>query len=442
MPVSTLLQKNIDFISNDCYLIIVSKVEIMTLKNIFISLFVFSFSVYSYGSHEHIINDDALKDESSTQRPYVSTDFNVTWFNPKFDPDQTGLFKNGEEARQIETLVDWAKQNADLKFPINVWYDSITTSKEALANTQNHLALALKEIQEKTQEIRFRDIWSLDYISKYSSAFDSRQNIYFKSDLARMAILLRYKDSAFEETPRYMVYSDLNIPPISLSAMYTDEKRKRVYGPLPSNILEEFGFALCQNHAGDRNYAYENAFLILDSQHKIACQSLWFGVLEINRERGEVFASRWADWQVSTQEKKCQIVFTSFAQMYKYYKYLKGEYGIGKEPEHMPVTLEARIEKFNRPSSLFEIESSEMKEDCLYTKDCQEKDYVGYQLANKTHPKFGPIDENGYVTKQVRYSYKVYKEKGESESLRDLTIDVNKPISSFYNSRSRFYYFA
>lgn len=394
-----------------------SGVSVMFVKNLILVFIFLSFSSFCDAMHTE------TNDSAHSSILYKShTELNLMWLNTELNPDQEDLFPKNK-ASNLQMVLDWAEKNVDLKYPINLWFCSKTTSKSAVENTKNAL-------KSSSKEIILRDKWDLDYIKTYPSAFDDKQDIYFNADLSRMAVLLRPKTHPQESEARYRVYADLNVPSLSLSSMFTDEKRKTKFGDLPADILSKYGFALSVNNAGDITFAYENAFLVLDTKHEIAWQALQFGVLDINRIRGETFASKnyWATYSVTERKKKSQIVFTSFQPMMQYYKYLTGEYGIEADPADMPKTLEEKILKLTDPLELFNLENEHLKVKCKIAKNTAFRDYVGYQRAGQNHPEFGPIDKEGYVRKTRRELY-----KAPMENLLYLTIQVNKPMSSFYN---------
>lgn len=367
------------------------------------------------------------------QEDYKNSELNIMWLNPKLDPEQEGLFPNNKKELFQNMVLGWVQKNTDLKFSINMWYNSKTSSSAALATTQTDFNPLL---QENCQNVTFKDIWDLPYIQSHPLAFEN-QDIYFISDLVRMAVALRHGHHNNPSLPRYVFYSDLNIPPLSLSSLFTDKTRIRKFNPDQPliGILKEYGFALPVNNAGDLRFPYENSFLALDSQHEIACQALDFAILDINRLRGEEFARQnyWANCTDSQRKTKSQIVFASFPDMMNYYKYLTGEYGIcspyqrGGDPNDMPKTLQGKKAKFPFPQELFSLTEAKMARKCLYAKFMLECEYIGYKFANKTSPSGLPVDAEGYVqstNRELRVA--------PDGDLRALTIQVDKPISSFY----------
>jgi len=163
------------------------------VSNTFAMLFFFSFS---FSSVSHAMEDQDLKSSPQIRRNYAeNSELNVKWLNSKLNSDQYGLFGDEKaEEEKINILLGWVKENPNFD-RINCWYDSSTTTQEALENTQNKLR-NLTEDNDSQDKITFRDIWVIDYIKEHPTAFDSQQDIYFKADLVRMAILLRHiKDS-------------------------------------------------------------------------------------------------------------------------------------------------------------------------------------------------------------------------------------------------------
>lgn len=343
------------------------------------------------------VSESSINEE---QVDYKNSELNLKWLNPQLDPEQESLFPKGKEESLQDMVAGWVRKNMDLKFSINVWYKSKTTSPKALAKTQNALnALLLEDYQKVT----FRD--TCDIAS--TSVFDN-QNIYFEADAVRMAIALRHGHHKDPSLPRYVFYSDLNIPPVSLSALFTDKTRiAKLNKDTLKGILDKYGFALPVNNAV--RPMYENSFLALDSQHEIAVQALKFGILEINQKRAEFFAREkcWTTWTESDIWSKSQIVFKSFPTMMNYYKYLTGEYGIcdedklGGDPDKMPKTLQGKKAEFPFPEGLFGLTTSSMTRQCKYAKDGQRCLYIVTSESN----------------------------------LSELTIQMDKPISGFYFSR-------
>lgn len=331
------------------------------------------------------------------EEDYNNSELNLMWLNSKEDPEQKGLFPNDKEAFFQNMILGWVQKNTGLKSSINMWYDSKTTSAATLAKTQADLKASL---QENAQKLTFRDIWDLNV-----DAFKD-QNIYFKADAVRMVVALRHGYHKDPSLPRYVFYSDLDIPSRSLSSLFTDKTRIRKYGEETLiDILKAYGFALPVNNAGKPQY--ENSWLAFDSQHEIAVQALKFGILEINRKRAEHFTREkvWDTWTPAQIKSKSQIVFTSFPTMMQYYKYLTGEYGIcdeegcGGDPDKMPKTLQGKIAEFLFPQELFSLTEAQMTRKCIYAK------IIGGQRCLC---------------------------KASEGDLRELTIQVDKPMSSFY----------
>ncbi len=411
----------------------------MFLKNLVVLSLLFSFSSVSYAmekqeQEQSLGSPSQIRPSAADQQEHYAdqSELNLMWLNSSLKMDQFGLFADEKAEREnMKVLVDWAVKNFDAhRVPINMWYDSQTTLPQALDNTQKNLDDSLKHAHIQNT-FKFRDIWDVDYIKQNPTVFGSKQHIYFKADLARVAILLRHIKDPDERVARYRFYSDLNIPAASLSLMFTDERRRlRFGGTLLSEILTKYGFALSQNQAGDPAHAYENAFIVLDAENKIACQSLQFGILEINRLRGQKLVDEdyWTHQHSSQIKTKCQIVFASFKSMMLYHAYLKGEYGIKGDQKKMPAALEDKIARYPDPSMLFNLDSATEKVAFNFGIDETIPDYVGFQLAGKVHPGTGlPVDQSGYISKPTRVLY-----CASEGNLINLTIQVNKPTSSFY----------
>ena len=395
------------------------------ILSLFISLFNFSYAI-----EEHEVSPQI---SSRSSQIAENTELNVKWLNAELNPNQFCLFGTQEAAeKQFTILLEWATKNPTLH-SINCWYNSQTTSPQALENTQNTLKNKLKE-KNCQKDITFKDMWEIDYIKNHPTAFHCSHPVYFIADLVRMAILLRFKGETdqnhSEFIPRYTFYSDLNIPTASLDSMFTDKTKKRsIAGPLLSEILDSYGFALSKNDAGDINYAYENAFIVLDSSHAVAYQSLQFAVLDLNRRRAELFFmdKYWEKLSAQEVKNKCQLVFMSFVPMMSYYKYLTGDYGINDDQRKMPPVLQARINHYKNPLALFSSDSTRPTVTFKYGKDVLELKYVGYQLANKEHSTGVMVNRDGYIKGVERILY-----LPSPTTLREVTIQVNKPISSFY----------
>ncbi len=380
--------------------------------------------------------ETAKLDAKVKKSRFVDLEPNFMWLNAKLDKEQYGLFGDKEkESVTIKALTSRAQANSDLLPPVIVWYDADTTSKKALECTQSAMKDSLQALKTKTKGIVFRNIWTIKYIQAHSSVFGKEQDIYFKADLVRLVVTLRQKSNDEEDGPKYVMYSDLNIPPFSLSQMFYDESHKVSLSELPTTIMDKYGFVLSSNEGLDDRYLHENAFHILNSENEIACQTFWFALVQINCLRGQNFVDEklWTKWDKEMTKKKSQIIFESYTQMMKYYYYLQGVYGIGDDPDKMPKTVQARIKKFSDPAKLFYLDGTSMKNRCNYYGVKNERQFVGFGTGGQSFKRNGvsyTADQSGYITVPRQVSYTI--DWGKPESLEKLTIRVGKPTSNFY----------
>lgn len=379
--------------------------------------------------------DPPLADCEPTTHPTIrleknifqEAELNLMWLNPEYSPNQVALFPSNLNEVNTKYAIGWISKNRDLKTPINFWYDSEVTSKESLEYTRNAINAGLRILNPDLPiegTFTYCDIWQIDYVRAHKTAFCHKHPAPFRSDLGRMAVLLR------EAQARYRSYFDLNIPSVSLVNLFTDEKAKVSGGTILKETLDRSGFALAKNNAPDHRFYYENSFLALDSQHEIAVQALKFGVLEINTLRGEYFLEN--DCWSSTNDKidLIQIVFGSFRRMLPYYMYLKGGLGIDDVPEKMPRTLKERIEIYSSPKLIFSDKEQGTKIKFMYEKIVPTAKYLGPRwLSENKHPQYGAIT-NGYAMVQITHQCSFQLENCD---FSQLVIQVNKPISGLYN---------
>lgn len=237
----------------------------------------------------------------------------LMWINSTYDENQNYISDKISEKELGENclrpILDWAKKSPE-ETKIYYWYDSKYTNPTAIKNTEEYFIK-----NELNDKIYLKDVRILPYVINHEDVFSDQLPVYFRSDLLRVIATTYLADSKDTE---FIIYSDLNVTPMSQEEIFDEETNKN---------LKKFGFVLTEN-IRDNLKKYENGFFILDSNNENIIQANKFGLIEINLKRAQTIL----EYGYQSNESKnsalkkaffSQVVWSSYASMFRYYKYLE-----------------------------------------------------------------------------------------------------------------------
>ncbi len=209
---------------------------------------------------------------------------NLMWINQSLSQDQKYLCADqtdeGFKMKCLDPIMEWIKKS-DEHTPIYFWYDSKHTNENALNNTRVSILKEMTDLKKPHGIIKFQDVRDIEVVRNNEEAFSDKLLVYFRSDLLRVVV---GDELSREKRTRYIVYSDLNIPPLSKEELFYEEKGKSDKETLKN--LEEYGLVLAKNATwDDSGKNYENAFFILDTQNDDMIRAIRVALIDINIDR-------------------------------------------------------------------------------------------------------------------------------------------------------------
>jgi hypothetical protein len=222
------------------------------------------------GIESHVINN-------------IEYDVNVMWINKELKKEQKGI--SPENDTFIATILGWAKCNEN--GIVNVWFDSQSTSAEAIKNTQAKLNKysGIATIAP----IALKDIRSLPEVQENSDVFSTKMPVYFRVDLARSIVL--HNAICDKESTYYSVYSDLDIVPISREYLFDSETLSdlKQHGIVMAKYNEPWWVSFYKSNFEilSCGYSYyESGFQILSSEQKKVVQAHKEIVIDASIKKG------------------------------------------------------------------------------------------------------------------------------------------------------------
>jgi hypothetical protein len=77
---------------------------------------------------------------------------------------------------------------------------------------------------------------------------------------------------------RYVVYSDLNVEPLTYEGLFDEQTRA---------TLGRLGVTLLKNRAGDCSFPFENGFFMMDSHNNSMVRATRLALIDLNIARGK-----------------------------------------------------------------------------------------------------------------------------------------------------------
>ena len=172
-------------------------------------------------------------DQSNQIKQY---DINLMWINRTNDPTRELLFPGTREeikARVLDSALGWAKQNPNAT--VNLWYDSQSSTPEALQRTQE----LIQDCSTEGRTVKLMDIRSLPIVSQNPEIFSGLLPVYFHVDLLKLIIVL---NSIQQDGVDAAIFADLQVGDLrqdkerlTQPELFSEEKMK---------ALQEYGMLL------------------------------------------------------------------------------------------------------------------------------------------------------------------------------------------------------
>ncbi len=141
--------------------------------------------------------------QSLTGEDIESYSVNLMWINSSKNSGSTIASNRGTSRFNdvvIQPAVKWAKANPQAQ--VVLWYDSVHTTEEAVANSKKILE------EHKMSNIQLRDVREIPCVKNNPDIFTSEVPIYFRVDLLKLIILLHSIDHDHCDAA---VFSDLEV---------------------------------------------------------------------------------------------------------------------------------------------------------------------------------------------------------------------------------------
>ena len=241
--------------------------------------------------HEYTINlmwiNQELNRDQYYIHPAVSEDDKKE--GKRTSSDRGDLYKNF-----LTYALAWAKLNQG--GIVNLWFDSATTTKEAVQNTEQVIEIITKD--PAVARIVLRDVRKLPEVVKHPEAFSAQIPIFFRADLLRA--IAAYNDLVSGET-KCFVYTDLDVEPLSRAQLFDDETCAN---------LKKFATVM----AAYGNGGYENGFQVIGNHNANLLKAMKLFIIDYNiacfyQRRG---------WLTNSN-----CVWSSYPHMFEYFYHLE-----------------------------------------------------------------------------------------------------------------------
>jgi hypothetical protein len=391
-------------------------------KKSFFLIFTYIFMVFFVSTDVY-----GVKEEESDLKD-LTYSVSLMWINKSLDENQKYIVSKEE---YLKPIIAWALET-DKEAPVYFWYDSQHSYPKAIQNTEKYLK---EKIGGKRSPILFKDVRNLQYVKENEKVFSNEVPIYFRADLLREIV----KDylASLEDTD-FIVYSDLNVPPLSKTKLFDEKTLEQ---------LKKDGLVMSEGHDMNRNY--ENAFSILDSHNKTMIYASKIGLIDINIDRALYVLEKGYSEKKGTacSEKNFpQVVYSSYLPMYKYYLFLemRGEIGKPKESKFykdspffkgkMAQVEDFKIENTNYEFTILKEASTEDFSDELDMQSTEKRMKVDYKTFFNIH-NCSTLGKAFYmwVEKTLFRQEKSHIVLEQTEFKNLPTKDVKKPKSHFFD---------
>lgn len=236
---------------------------------------------------------------------------NLMWINNELIPEQQFIYPTNSltelETKFLHPIVQWSNLNP--KAVIHIWFDSATTSDNAVSNTWNLLVSKIEQLNIQGI-LEFLDIRELPLVQQHPDIFSEKTPIYFRVDLLR-AISAMHMIRA-KETPCF-VYADLDVKPLAEEELFDQETIA---------YLQKYGIVM----AHSERHGFENSFQIISNHNKFLIEAMSWALIELNVRRAYNGLHDDFYYRNTTQKMPFPptIVYESYPSMFDYFYSLAG----------------------------------------------------------------------------------------------------------------------
>jgi|ERR1700733_465773 len=242
---------------------------------------------------------------------------NLMWINRQAYANQEYIYpatkENNFGKEFLDTTLKWAKQNPE--GTINLWFDSLLTTKEAIQNTQECINQEILKCHNRISKIELKDIRQLTRVHKNPEIFSTEIPVYFRADLSRAIVA---EEMIRQNKNSYFVYADFDVKPMTKIQLFD---RKTL------DLLNKYNFVMAKTA---NKLGFENGFQIFTYNEKLL-KAMRLMLIKANILRAHTFleeakekedpnsilnnARVWKIQEIGFQEN----VFYSYPLMYTYF---------------------------------------------------------------------------------------------------------------------------
>ncbi len=172
---------------------------------------------------------------------------NLMWINRQLQKDQRYVYPSGGDdgKKFLNTIVAWAQKNPTSI--IHIWFDSSTTTQEAVKNTQEAFNREAAKFGKDVAKLELRDIRDLTVVRNNQDVFSSDIPVYLRADLLRAVLAeeILQQDKHF-----YFVYADFDVKPLSKTELFDTKTLEN---------LKKYHFVMAHEN---NTLGFENSFQI------------------------------------------------------------------------------------------------------------------------------------------------------------------------------------
>ena len=134
---------------------------------------------------------------------------NLMWINETLKPEQEYIYPSKDIAELKEQFLapalKWALANPCAE--VNIWYDSVQTTEEAITRTQDALS-SVCDGESRKKTIHLRDIREIPIVHDNPDAFSDYLPIYFRIDILKAIIIVDEIERGGKDAA---IFSDLEV---------------------------------------------------------------------------------------------------------------------------------------------------------------------------------------------------------------------------------------
>lgn len=172
---------------------------------------------------------------------------NLMWINRGLKADQKYIYPSGEDdgKKFLNTIVAWAGKNPESI--ICLWFDSNTTTQEAVKNTQEAFNQEVAKFGKDIAKLELRDIRDLTIVKNNYDVFSSDIPVYLRADLLRAVLA---EEILQQNKHSYFVYADFDVKPLSKTELFDTKTLEN---------LKKYHFVMAHEN---NTLGFENSFQI------------------------------------------------------------------------------------------------------------------------------------------------------------------------------------